>query len=95
MSTSLIIVVILVFAVLYFINLYNKIIRLQTTRDNAFSDIDVQMKLRFDLVDNLVTTVKGYAKHEKDTLKEVIEARNKFTAAKNMRDKADADNMLS
>jgi LemA protein len=96
MSTSLIVVIVLlVLAVLYFINLYNKIIRLQTTRENAFSDIDVQMKMRFDLVDNLVNTVKGYAAHEKSTLNEVIEARNKFTSAKNIKDKADADNLLS
>jgi LemA protein len=78
-----------------YVLLYNKIIHLKTTRENAFSDIDVQMNLRFDLVDNLVNTVKGYAKHEKETLNDVIEARNKFTAAKNMKDKADADNMLS
>ncbi len=81
--------------VIYVIMLYNTIVRLRTTRENAFSDIDVQMKLRFDLVDNLVNTVKGYAKHEKETLNDVIEARNKFTSAKNMQDKADADSMLS
>lgn len=95
MTAGLIIVVLLVLAVLYYISLYNKIVKLKTTRDNAFSDIDVQMKMRFDLVDNLVSTVKGYAKHEKDTLQGVIEARNKFTSAKNMKDKAEADNMLS
>jgi LemA protein len=96
MSTPLIVILIVIaICVIWYISLYNKIVNLKTTRDNAFSDIDVQMKMRFDLVDNLVNTVKGYAKHEKDTLNNVIEARNKFTSAKNMKDKADADNMLS
>lgn len=94
-TIGIIIVVLLVLAIFYYISLYNKIVNLKTNRENAFSDIDVQMKMRFDLVDNLVNTVKGYAKHEKETLNEVIEARNKFTSAKNMQDKAEADNMLS
>jgi LemA protein len=81
--------------VIRYVSLYNKIVHLKTTRENAFSDIDVQMKLRFDLVDNLVNTVKGYAKHEKETLNAVIEARSKFGAATNIQDKAEADNMLS
>ena len=86
---------ILVIGVIRYITLYNKIVHLKTTRDNAFSDINVQMKMRFDLVDNLVNTVKGYAKHEKETLNDVIEARNKFTSAKNIKDKAEADGMLN
>ncbi|MDR0369040.1 MAG: LemA family protein [Candidatus Peribacteria bacterium] len=95
MTTGLIIIIVLVLAVLYYINLYNKIVKLKTTRENAFSDIDVQMKMRFDLVDNLVNTVKGYAKHEKETLNDVIEARNKFTSAKNMKEKAEANNQVT
>ncbi|MDR2189782.1 MAG: LemA family protein [Candidatus Peribacteria bacterium] len=96
MSTPLLVLlVIIAVAVIYYISLYNKIIRLQTTRENAFSDIDVQMKMRFDLVDNLVNTVKGYAKHEKSTLNDIIEARNKFATAKNMKEKADANNQVS
>jgi LemA protein len=51
--------------------------------------------LRFDLVDNLVETVKGYAKHEKDTLKEVIEARSRFATATDVKSKAEADNLLT
>jgi len=94
-TVGIIIVVLIVLAIFYYISLYNKIVNLKTSRENAFSDIDVQMKMRFDLVDNLVNTVKGYAQHEKETLNDVIEARNKFTSAKNMQDKATADNMLS
>jgi LemA protein len=68
----------IVICVIRYVSLYNTIIKLKTTRENALSDIDVQMKMRFDLVDNLVNTVKGYAKHEKSTLDEVIKARNSF-----------------
>lgn len=76
-------------------SLYNKIVRLKTTRENALSDIDVQMKMRFDLVENLVNTVKWYAQHEKETLHEVISARNKFTAANTLQDKSEADTLLT
>ena len=85
----------LVVAIVVYVSLYNKIVHLRNNRENALSDIDVQMKARFDLVDNLVSTVKGYAKHEKETLDAVITARSNFTGAKNIQDKAEADNMLS
>ena len=81
--------------VAWIISLYNKIVHLRTTRENALSDIDVQMKMRFDLVDNLVNTVKGYSKHESETLRQVIEVRNQFTSAKNVKEKAEADGALS
>ena len=88
-------VVILVLGFLYYIRLNNKIVSLEETVENAWSDIDVQLRMRFDLVDNLVETVKWYAKHEKDTFKEVIEARNKFATATDVKSKAEADNMLT
>ena len=81
--------------VIWYVKLYNNIVWLKTTRENAWSDIDVQLRMRFDLVDNLVETVKWYAKHEKDTFKEVVEARNKFASATDVKSKAEADNMLS
>ena len=84
-----------VVCVMWYVSLYNKIVGLKTTRENAWSDIDVQLRMRFDLVDNLVETVKWYAKHEKDTFKEVVEARNKFATATDVKSKAEADNMLS
>lgn len=80
---------------IWYVKLYNNIVWLKTTRDNAWSDIDVQLRMRFDLVDNLVETVKWYAKHEKGTFKEIVEARNKFATATDIKSKADADNMLS
>lgn len=60
---------------------YNGIIALKNNRENAFADIDVQLKLRFDLVENLVNTVKGYATHEKETLENVTKARTSFMNA--------------
>ena len=91
----LVIIWLIVICVIWYVSLYNKIVKLKTTRENAWSDIDVQLRLRFDLVDNLVETVKWYAKHEKDTFKEVIEARNKFSSATDVKSKAEADNMLT
>ena len=95
MVALLVILWLVVLAVVYYISLNNKIIGLEETVGNAWSDIDVQLRMRFDLVDNLVETVKGYAKHEKSTFKEVVEARNKFASATDIKSKAEADNMLS
>ncbi len=95
MTIVLVLVVLIVIAVAYYISLNNKIVKLEETVGNAWSDIDVQLRLRFDLVENLVETVKWYAKHEKDTFKEVIEARNRFTTASDVKSKAEADNMLT
>ena len=79
----------------YYISLNNRIVGLEETVGNAWSDIDVQLRMRFDLVDNLVETVKWYAKHEKGTFKEIVEARNKFGSATDITSKAEADNMLT
>ncbi|MDD2537238.1 MAG: LemA family protein [Candidatus Absconditabacteria bacterium] len=95
MTGLLILLGVVILLIIYVISLYNKIVRLKTTRENALSDIDVQMKMRFDLVDNLVSTVKGYAAHEKETLDAVIKARNNFGKAKDMEGKAKADGELS
>lgn len=95
MTIALVLIAILVIGFLYYISLNNRIVKLEETVGNAWSDIDVQLRMRFDLVDNLVETVKGYAKHEKDTFKEVVEARNRFTTASDVKSKAEADNMLT
>lgn len=95
MTLILILAAILVFGFIYYISLNNRIVKLEETVENAWSDIDVQLRMRFDLVDNLVETVKGYAKHEKDTFKEVVEARNKFATATDIKSKSEADNMLT
>ena len=95
MVALLIILIIVLWFAGYYIKLNNKIVSLEETVGNAWSDIDVQLRMRFDLVDNLVETVKGYAKHEKSTFKEVVEARNKFASATDVKSKAEADNMLT
>lgn len=74
---------------------YNQIIQLRNNRNNAFADIDVQLKQRFDLIPNLVETVKGYANHEKETLENVIKARNAYMNAGSISDKINADNQLT
>lgn len=94
--TALLVILVLVAGVIaYYVRLNNRIVGLEETVGNARSDVDVQLRLRFDLVDNLVETVKGYAKHEKSTFKEIVEARNKFATATDVKSKSEADNMLT
>jgi LemA protein len=92
---GIIILVVLVLLVLFGIGMYNSLVRLKVQCDNAWADIDVQLKRRYDLIPNLVETVKGYAGHEKDTLEAVINARNRAMSATGPADKAQAENMLS
>lgn len=74
---------------------YNGLITLKNRTDEAWSDIDVQLKRRYDLIPNLVETVKGYASHESGTLEKVIAARNSAMGAKTMGEHAQAENALS
>src|SRR5579863_72514 len=92
MLIALIVVAVLV---IFVITIYNGLVRLKVQCDNAWSDIDVQLKRRYDLVPNLVETVKGYAGHEKGTLEGVIAARNSAMSAQGPAAKADAENMLT
>lgn len=89
---TLIIVVAII--VLWFILSYNSFVRLRNNINNAWSQIDVQLKRRFDLIPNLIETVKGYMKHEKNTLKDITEARTAFMKATGPAQKAKAENML-
>ncbi|PYT71948.1 MAG: hypothetical protein DMG39_11415 [Acidobacteria bacterium] len=93
--TGLIVLGILVLLVFFFIGMYNSLVRLKIQCDNAWADIDVQLKRRYDLIPNLVETVKGYAAHEKETLEAVISARNRAMTATSPAEKAEAENMLS
>lgn len=85
MNTSLIILIVLaalaLFAVLFVVGIYNKLVGLRNRFKNAFAQIDVQLKRRYDLIPNLVETAKGYLKHERGTLEAVIAARNTALAA--------------
>ena len=79
----------------FLIAMYNSLVQLRVRCDSAWSDIDVQLKRRHDLIPNLVETVKGYAGHERGTLEAVVNARNRAMSATGPADKADAENMLS
>lgn len=91
----IIIIIILVVILIIFIAIYNSIISLRNKVDNAWSQIDVQLRKRFDLIPNLVETVKGYAAHERETLQKVIEARQLGLNASSVRDQAQADNVIT
>ena len=99
METSTIIIVvivgILVLLAFYVIGVYNKLVNARNKVDNQFSQVDIQLKRRADLIPNLVETVKGYAKHEEGTLTAVIEARNKAVSANSINEKVDANNELT
>jgi len=90
-----VIIGIIILGGLVLIGMYNGLIRLKNRVDEAWSDIDVQLKRRYDLIPNLVETVKGYAKHEKETLEMVIKARNSAMSAGTAEEKAKAENALS
>lgn len=93
--STLIILAILAALVLYAINVYNRIITLENRYQNAWSQIDVQMKRRNDVVPNLVETVKGYAAHEREVFDNVGKARAAMTQAKSVDESADAANMMT
>ena len=86
---------VVVLLILFVVGVYNNLVSLRLRVKNAWAQIDTQLKRRFDLIPNLVETVKGYAKHEEGTLEKVIEARNKYTAANSVNDTAAASNELS
>jgi LemA protein len=92
----LIIVVVLVVLIGgYVLMTYNGLVSLRNRIENAWAQIDVQLKRRYDLIPNLVETVKGYASHEKETLERVIQARNAGMGASGPQEQAQAENMLS
>ncbi len=91
----IIILGVLVLLVFLGVGMYNGLVRLKVQCDNAWSDIDVQLKRRYDLIPNLVETVKGYAGHEKGTLEAVINARNRAMTATSPGEKAQAEGMLT
>jgi len=86
---------IVVLVVLYLMYAYNGLVRLKVQCDNAWSDIDVQLKRRYDLIPNIVETVKGYAAHEKGTLEAVVAARNQAMTAQGPAAKGEAEGMLA
>jgi LemA protein len=81
--------------VLFVIGIYNSLVKLRLRRENAFADIDVQLKQRHDLIPQLVNTVKGYMQHEEGVLTRITEARTRAMGAKSINEKVDAENELT
>ena len=90
-----ILLIIVVLIVLFIISVYNNLVTLKQRAKNSFSQMDVQLQRRFDLIPNLVETVKGYMAHESDTLAKVTELRTSWANAKTVDEKAKVDNELS
>jgi len=95
MSGILILVVILIIIVSWVVGIYNKLVASRNKVDYTWSQIDVMLKKRFDLIPNLVETVKGYASHEKEVLENVTKARNMMAGSQGVAGQAEADNMLT
>ena len=92
--TTIIVIVVLVIIALILIGMYNNLVKLRNNRENAFANIDVQLKQRYDLVPQLVATVKGYATHERELLEKVTAARSACMNATSINDRVQADNAL-
>src|SRR5512141_2175663 len=94
-TTGWVVLGIVVVIVIWAISIYNGLVAMRQRTSQAFADIDVQLKLRHDLIPNLVETVKGYAAHERGTLDEVIKARNSAMSAQGPAQVSAAENQLS
>jgi LemA protein len=94
-TSTIILLVVIVGTVLWAISVYNGLVAMRQRVNQAFADVDVQLRQRHDLVPNLVETVKGYAAHERGTLDEVVKARNAAVSAQGPAQQAAAENMLS
>lgn len=86
---------VVVLLAIWVVSLYNNLVKLKNNRENAFANIDVQLKQRHDLVPQLVATVKGYATHEREVLERVTEARSEAMGAKTINEKVTAENALT
>ena len=95
MNITYILLAVVAAVLVWVVYIYNRFVRLTNRTEEAWSDIDVQMKRRYDLIPNLVETVKGYAAHEAGTLQKVTEARTKAMGAQTVAEHAEAENMLT
>jgi LemA protein len=86
---------VIVLFILFAVSLYNRLVRLRNNREQAFADVDVQLKLRHDLIPQLVDSVKGYMGHERGVLTDITEARTNAMKASTINEKIDAENKLS
>ncbi|MBQ4100387.1 MAG: LemA family protein [Oscillospiraceae bacterium] len=90
-----VVILLVVLAAVLFVKCYNKLVKLRNRVQDQWSQVDVQLKKRFDLIPNIVESVKGYAQHEKQTLNEIVELRNSALSAKTSVEEMNADNQLS
>ncbi len=96
MSVGIIVLIVLAVVVLWAVTAYNSLVTFRNRVQEAWSDIDVQMKRRYDLIPNLINTVKGYAAHEAGVLEKVTEARSQaMQSGDNLADRAQSENMLT
>ena len=95
MIAIIIIIVVVVLLALYLIGIYNGFVKMRNNRENAFANIDVQLKQRHDLIPQLVASVKGYATHEKELLENLTKARTAAMSANTIDEKIQAENQLS
>ncbi len=95
MTLSFIILAIVIVAIIWVVGVFNGLVVLKNRAKEAWADIDVQLKRRYDLIPNLVETVKGYAAHERELFEKVTQARANAMGASGVQAKADAENMLS
>jgi LemA protein len=89
------VVAILILLVLFLVGMFNKLVRLRNRAENAWAQVDVQLRKRYDLIPNLVETVKGYAAHERETFEAVTQARTAAQQAQGVAQQAEAENMLT
>ncbi len=94
-TTSIVLIAVAVLVLLYVIGIYNRLVRLRNQVKNAWSQIDVQLKRRHDLIPNLIETVKGYMKHERETLENITRMRAQAMEATGVNEKSQAEGMLS
>ena len=95
MTVTWVIIAAVVLLIIYVISIFNRLVKFRNTRENAFADIDVQLKQRHDLIPQLVETVKVYMNHENKTIVEVTQARTAALSARNIGEKIDAESKLS
>lgn len=95
MEIFLILIVLAVVIVLWIVGIYNRLVVLRNRIDNSWSQIDVQLRRRYDLIPNLVETVKGYAAHEKGVFEEVTKARASMASAQTVAEQGEAQNMIT
>jgi LemA protein len=92
---AIVVIVLAILLILFLVSMYNRLVRLRNRSENAWAQVDVQLRKRYDLIPNLVETVKGYASHERETFEEVTRARTAAQQAQGVQQQAEAENALT